>query len=110
MYFENLDVFILSGKLKTVIIPHKILEKLIRFYRQKDIQLLEQAILNLELTKYPGIEEARFICEEEQLSSAYIHVLTTIFNDEKESDSTTCLSILCSLFNIMMRAKHKKTK
>ena len=50
------------------------------------------------------------ICEEESLSSALIHVLTTIFKDEKESDSTTCLSILCALFNIMMRSKTKRTE
>lgn len=41
MYFDNLDAFILSGKLKTIKIPHKILEKLINYYRKKDIQLLE---------------------------------------------------------------------
>ena len=28
--------------------------------------------------------------------------------DEKDS-YTTCLSILCSLYNIMMRCRHKKT-
>jgi len=45
-------------------IPHKILDKLIKFYEQKDICLLEQALLNLNLTKYPGSEEVRFMCEE----------------------------------------------
>jgi hypothetical protein len=37
MFFENLDAFILSGKLKTVKIPHKILDNLIKFYRKKDV-------------------------------------------------------------------------
>jgi hypothetical protein len=32
-YFENLDAFILSGKLKTIVIPNKILERLISLYR-----------------------------------------------------------------------------
>jgi hypothetical protein len=50
------------------------------------------------------------MCEEEFLSSALIHLLTTIFHEEKESDSTTCLSILCSLFNIMMRAKLRSSQ
>jgi hypothetical protein len=66
--------------------------------------------LNINLAKYPGAEEVRFMCEEESLSSALIHVLTTVFKDQNESDSTTCLSILCSLFNIMMRAKCKKSE
>lgn len=37
IYFENLDAFILSGKLKQIKIPNKILDKLIKFYRNKDI-------------------------------------------------------------------------
>lgn len=41
MYFDNLDAFILSGKLKTFKIPPNILDRLISFYRQKDVQLLE---------------------------------------------------------------------
>ena len=52
-YFENLDAFILSGKLKNVKIPVKILDRLICFYRTKDVELLEKAILNLDLSKYP---------------------------------------------------------
>ena len=32
-YFENLDAFILSGKLIKVKVPDKILERLIDFYR-----------------------------------------------------------------------------
>jgi hypothetical protein len=41
VYFENLDAFILSGKLKQTKIPKLILDKLVKFYRNKDIQLLE---------------------------------------------------------------------
>ena len=37
MYFNNLDAFILSGKLKTIKIPPLILDRLIAFYRQKDV-------------------------------------------------------------------------
>jgi hypothetical protein len=37
IYFENLDAFILSGKLKQIKIPNQIVEKLIKFYRNKDI-------------------------------------------------------------------------
>lgn len=41
MYFNNLDAFILSGKLKSYKIPPNILDSLIAFYRKKDVQLLE---------------------------------------------------------------------
>lgn len=109
MYFDNLDAFILSGKMRAIKIPHVILERLINYYRKKDIQLLEQALLNLNLSKYANSYDVRFICEQEFLSSALIHLLTTMFLDENESDSTTCLSVLCSLFNLMVRAKHKKS-
>ena len=77
-YFENLDAFILSGKLKKVKIPNKILDRLICFYRAKDVELLEKAILNLDLSKYPDNQTVRNICEEEFLSSALIHLLTTL--------------------------------
>lgn len=73
-YFENLDAFILSGKLKNVQIPNKILERLISLYRQKDVELLEKAILNLNLNSYPLRDEVKVICEEEFLSSALIHL------------------------------------
>lgn len=52
-YLENLDAFILSGKLKTVKIPANIIERLIAYYDLKDVELLEKAILNLDLAKYP---------------------------------------------------------
>jgi hypothetical protein len=32
-YFENLEAFILSGRLKQVQIPHKILTRIIQYYR-----------------------------------------------------------------------------
>ena len=71
-----MDAFILSGKLKNVKIPVKILDRLISFYRAKDVELLEKAILNLDLTKYPDSQSVRMICEEEFLSSALIYLLT----------------------------------
>lgn len=108
MYFDCLLNLVLSGKFRQVKIPHAILDKIINYFRRKDVQMLEQAILNLSLNKYPRKEELRQVCEEECLSSALIHVMTTIFQDENESDSTACLSILCSLFNIMQRAKKDK--
>ena len=70
------------------------------------MELLEKAILNLNLGKYSQNAEVRIICEEEFLSSAMIHMVTT---DESQNDLTACLSILCSLFNLLMRASHKKT-
>jgi hypothetical protein len=109
-YFENLDTFILSGKLKSVFVPPRILERLIILYRQKDVDLLEKAIMNLNLVGYPKCDEVKLICEEEFLSSALIHLLTTVIEDEKEAEATTCLSILCSLFNLMIRAKQKRSK
>lgn len=108
-YFENLDAFILSGKLIKVRIPDIILSRLIDFYRQRDVELLEKAILNLNLKGYPNAFNVRAICEEEFLSSALIHLLTTLFDDEKNDDTATCLSILCSLYNLMMRSKTEKT-
>lgn len=109
-YFQNLDAFILSGKLKGTIIPEHILTRLIEFYRQTDVELLEKAILNLDLSKYPYAEHVRHICEEEYLSSALIHLLTTLFDDEKSNDAAICISILCSLFNLMMRNQVVKTR
>lgn len=80
-----MDAFILSGVIKTKV-PDHILSRLIDFYRQKDVELLEKAILNLDLKKFPGIEKVRHICEEEFLSSALIHLLTTLFDGERDQD------------------------
>ena len=55
-YFQNLDAFILSGKLQKTIIPDHILQRLIEFYRQTDVELLEKAILNVNLSQYPYAE------------------------------------------------------
>ena len=52
----------------------------------------------------------RTICEEEFLSSALIHLLTTLFDDESNKDVSACISILCSLFNLMTRNKTEKTR
>ena len=109
-YFQALDAFILSGALKQQVVPDAILTRLIDFYRQTDVELLEKAILNLNLSKYPDAVKVRHICEEEFLSSALIHLLTTIFDDDKENSSAVCISILCSLFNLMMRCKQEMTK
>lgn len=79
-YFENLEAFILSGKLKSIKIPDEILIRLIGYYRQKDVELLEKSILNLELTKYSNLLEVRHICETEFLTSALIHLLTNLFD------------------------------
>jgi len=86
------------------------LTRLIDFYRQKDVELLEKAILNLNLKKYPDVIKVRHICEEEFLSSALIHLLTTLFDDDNDNEIAICLSILCSLFNLMMRSKVTKSK
>jgi hypothetical protein len=77
-----LNAFILSGKLRNVKIPFPILDRLITFYRNKDAELLEKAILNLDLSRYPDALNVRHICEEEFLSSALIHLLTTLFEEE----------------------------
>lgn len=58
-YFENLDAFILSGKLSKVKIPVTILDRLISFYYHKDVELLEKAILNLNLKHYPDALNVR---------------------------------------------------
>ena len=52
-YFQNLDAFILSGKFKSTHIPEQILQRLLEYYRQHDVELLEKTILNLDLSKYP---------------------------------------------------------
>lgn len=102
-FLKNLDAFILSGKFKTTFIPEHILQRLIEYYRQTDVELLEKAILNLDLSTYPHAVQVRNICEEEYLSSALIHLLTSLFDDEQSNDTSVCISILCSLFNLMMR-------
>ena len=83
-FFENLEPFILSGKLKQVKIPKKILVRLIGFYRQKDTEILEKALLNLDLSRYRNILEVRHICETEFLTSALIHILTNLFDKDSE--------------------------
>ena len=102
-FFQNLDAFILSGKLKDAYIPEHILQRIIDYYRLSDTELLEKAILNLDLSRYSHALQVRHICEEEYLSSALIHLLTTLFDDEHSNDASACISILCSLFNLMMR-------
>jgi hypothetical protein len=76
-----------------------------QYYRLKDVELLEKSILNLNLNKYPNNLDVRHICEEELLSSALIHMLTTIFDKDKGMENTLCLHILCALFNLMNRSK-----
>lgn len=109
-YFENLEAFILSGKLKHIAIPPKILSRIIQYYRQKDVELLEKSILNLNLDHYPSNLEVRHICEEDFLTSALIHMLTTIFDKDKNMENTVCLHILCALYNVMNKSKIEKTK
>ena len=83
-FFENLEPFILSGKFKQTKIPKKILVRLIEFYRQKDVEVLEKILLNLNLSKYKNILEVRHICETEFLTSALIHILTNLFDKDNE--------------------------
>ncbi len=102
-FFENLDAFILSGKLKQANIPFALIERILSLYRSKDVELLEKAILNLNLAKYRQAAEVRVLCEEEFLSSALIHLLT-------EEGDNSCLQVLCALFNLTLRANKSKTK
>lgn len=83
-FFSNLEPFILSGKLKNTPIPGYILNRLIGYYKQKDIELLEKSLLNLDLSKYSNILEIRHICETEFLTSALIHLLTNLFDNDDE--------------------------
>jgi len=62
------------------------------------------------LSRYPHNLEVRHICEEEFLTSALICMLMTIFDKDKNMENTVCLHILCSLFNLMNKSKHSKTK
>jgi hypothetical protein len=57
---------------------------LIEYYRQKDLELLEKILLNLNLSKYKDILEVRHICETEFLTSALIHILTNLFDNDNE--------------------------
>jgi len=109
-YFQNLDAFILSGRLKKTIIPDEILDRLIEYYRQTDVELLEKTILNLDLSLYRNTERVQSICQEEFLSSALIHLMTTLFDDATNKDVSACISILCALYNMMMRNKIEKTR
>lgn len=90
--------------------PHRILTRTIQYYRQKDVELLEKSILNLNLEHYPNNLEVRHICEEDFLTSALIHMLTTIFDKDKNMENTVCLHILCALFNVMNKSKIEKSK
>jgi len=81
---------------------------LIEYYRQKDVELLEKILLNLNLAKYKNILEVRHICETEFLTSALIHILTNLFDNDEEN--TVCLQLLCSLYNMMMKSSIKKDK
>lgn len=60
-----------------MVVPPKLMQRILILYRQKDSELLEKAILNLNLKTYPHIDEVRLMCEELFLSSALIHLLTT---------------------------------
>lgn len=109
-YFENLEAFILSGRLKQIQIPQRILARIIEYYRRKDVELLEKSLLNLNLDHYGRNLEVRHICEEEFLTSALICMLMTIFDKDKNMENTICLHILCALFNLMNKSKIKKTR
>ena len=109
IYFEALDPFMLSGRFKQVRLPLPLLQKLLKYYRTRDRQVLEQVLLNIDLRGSPLIYEVRALCEEEQLSSALIHILNTLLTSEEDL-FTSCMSILISLFNMMVKAKHKKSQ
>lgn len=109
-YFENLEAFILSGRLKQIKIPQRILTRIIQYYRQKDVELLEKSLLNLNLNHYASNLEVRHICEEEFLTSALICMLMTIFDKDKNMENTVCLHILCAMFNLMNKSKINKTR
>ena len=83
-FFTNLEVFIMSGKLKNTKIPSQIMSRLIDYYRAKDIELLEKSLLNLDLTSCSNILEIRHICETEFLTSALIHILTNLFDKDND--------------------------
>jgi hypothetical protein len=72
------------------------------------VELLEKILLNLNLAKYKNILEVRHICETEFLSSALIHILTNLFDNDEEN--TVCLQLLCSLYNMMIKSTIKGDK
>jgi len=85
-------------------VPEHIMDRLIAYYKSKDLELLEKAILNFDLTSFPNTKAIRKICEEELLTSAIIHLNNTMFQNEVENnEANVCLSILCSLYNLMER-------
>jgi len=57
------------------------------YYRLKDTDLLEKALLNIDLSKYPSLLEIRHICETEYLSSALVYLLTNLFDSKDEEVS-----------------------
>lgn len=80
-YFENLEAFILSGKLRQVAIPDRILTRMFDYYRNKDVELLEKAILNLNLSRYKDelLIDWASKCEDDLLTSALICLKMTIY-------------------------------
>jgi hypothetical protein len=61
-----------------------ILSRMMEYYRRKDTDLLEKAILNIDLNSCPNILEVRHVCETEYLTSALIHILTNLFDADNE--------------------------
>lgn len=66
-------------------------------------------LLSIDLSGSPLIYEVRALCEEEQLSSALIHILNTLLTSEEDL-FTSCMSILISLYNMMVKARHHKSQ
>lgn len=50
------------------------------------------------------------MCSEEFLSSALLHLQTQHSSQEEADESSECLQSLCTLFNLVHRAKHKKSQ
>lgn len=109
-YFENLEAFILSGKLKKIFIPDRILTRIFQYYRQKDVELLEKAIMNLNLTKYSQTIDWATNCERDFLTSALICMLMTIYDNDQFMENAVCLQILNKLYQVMAKSKMEKSK
>ena len=65
-------------------------------------------MVSVDMTRSSVIDEVRLVCEEEQLSSALVHIMNTILTSE-EDKNTACLSILISLFNMMKKSSTTKS-
>jgi len=83
-YFENLQAFVLSGKLKQIAVPEVILHRMLDYYYQNDADLYEKSIMNLNMGSFSAALEVLHVCESNFLTSGMLYMLTTMYDKDEE--------------------------